>query len=145
MSHLVEACDWSAPRETAAPLSACTSYHSRVRKYKSAFVLPMLRIAAMRAFALPLGAQHSSRTLARPSKTPPIKTIRIFCSGCKTFLYRYHKGGKGSLVKCFEERIHTDNTAGDLHCPGCGREFARRTVIKGLPAHKIISGRVFHK
>ena len=85
------------------------------------------------------------RYFARPSKTPPTKTIQIFCNKCREFLYRYHKGGKGSLVKCFVERIHTDNTKGDLRCPSCDSEFARHATIRGLAAHKIISGRVFFK
>ena len=71
------------------------------------------------------------------------RTISIHCLGCRTLLYRYKKGGTGGLVKCFVERIVEDRTDGDLKCPGCGREFARLTVIGGRPAHKIIQGKVF--
>lgn len=52
------------------------------------------------------------------------------------------QGGKGSLVKCFIERIVEDTTAGDLKCPECGTEFARPAMIRGKPANKIIGGKV---
>jgi uncharacterized Zn finger protein (UPF0148 family) len=71
------------------------------------------------------------------------RTIAIHCSKCRTLLYRYKKGGTGGLVKCFVERIVEDRTAGDLHCPSCGQEFARERMISGKPAHKIVQGKVF--
>jgi len=71
------------------------------------------------------------------------RTIAIHCAGCRTLLYRYHKGGTGGLVKCFPERIAEDRTAGDLKCPNCGQEFARHRRIQNRPAHKIIQGKVF--
>lgn len=73
----------------------------------------------------------------------PTKTVKIYCSGCGSILYRYRKGGKGALVKCFKERIAEDYTKGDMKCEGCGQEFARFRIIKGKPAHKIIGGKVF--
>ena len=71
------------------------------------------------------------------------RTISIHCVGCRTLLYRYRKGGRGGLVKCFVERIVEDFTRGDLKCPECGRAFARERVISGRPVHKIIQGRVY--
>ncbi len=71
------------------------------------------------------------------------RTISILCSRCGALLYRYHKGGTGSLVKCLVERIAEDHTRGDLRCPQCGQEFARLRTIGGRPAHKIIGGKVF--
>lgn len=71
------------------------------------------------------------------------RTISIHCAGCRTLLYKYRKGGTGGLVKCFVDRIVEDRTAGDLHCPSCGSEFARRWATSGKPAHKMIGGRVF--
>ena len=52
------------------------------------------------------------------------------------------QAGKGSLVKCWHERIVDDATNGDLQCPGCGAEFARPALIRGRPANKIIGGKV---
>ena len=74
-----------------------------------------------------------------------IRTISICCSACRTVLYKYRKGGRGSLVKCRPERILKDHTKGDLRCPDCGSEFARFKVMGGHPAHKIIQGKVFTK
>jgi LSD1 subclass zinc finger protein len=71
------------------------------------------------------------------------RTIAIHCAGCRTLLYRYSKGGTGSLVKCFVERIVEDRTRGDLACPECGQTFARPWATSGKPAHKIIQGKVF--
>lgn len=82
------------------------------------------------------------RICAKPSRTGPEKTVQIYCSKCLTFLYKYRKAGKGSLVKAFHERIVEDATNGDLKCPECGIEFARPAVIKGLPANKFIGGKV---
>jgi hypothetical protein len=62
---------------------------------------------------------------------------------CRSLLYRYRKGGTGGLVKCFVDRIVEDRTAGDLRCPRCGQEFARRRRVSGKPAHKIVQGKVF--
>ena len=74
---------------------------------------------------------------------PQRRTIAIHCAGCRELLYKYKKGGSGGLVKCFVERIVEDRTAGDLRCPGCGREFARPGELAGRPIHKIIQGKVF--
>ena len=71
------------------------------------------------------------------------RTISILCARCQTLLYKYKKGGRGGLVKCFVERIVVDRTAGDLKCPKCEGEFARFQMISGKPAHKIIQGKVF--
>ena len=74
-----------------------------------------------------------------------IRTISIFCAACRTLLYKYHKGGRGGLVKCLESRIVDDRTKCDLKCPRCGQEFARFKMMGGQRAHKIIQGKVFTK
>jgi hypothetical protein len=73
------------------------------------------------------------------------RTISIFCAKCNTLLYKYRKGGTGSLVKVRPERIAEDHTAGDLRCPSCKQAFARERDIGGGPAYKIIGGKVFTK
>ena len=83
--------------------------------------------------------------MAKPSKKGPTKTVDIFCSACKAQLYKYRKGGKGALVKCFVERISQDFTNQPCICPNCDRPFARATKIRGLPAYKIIGGKVTFK
>ena len=64
---------------------------------------------------------------------------------CKTQLFIYRKGGKGSLVKCFKERITKDFTETPCTCPGCQQVFARDTLVRGTPAFKMIGGKVFFK
>ena len=56
-------------------------------------------------------------------------------------LFKYRKGGKGALVKCFKERIVVDNTVVPGRCPNCDATFARQTMIRGVPAFKIIGGK----
>ena len=72
-----------------------------------------------------------------------IYVIRIYCARCNAFLYKYRKRSNGALVKCHFDRIVEDATAGDMHCPGCGQEFARLKAIGGKTVQKIIRGRVF--
>ena len=73
------------------------------------------------------------------------RTISIHCAKCRTLLYKYHKGGRGGLVKCIVERIVEDRTRGDLKCHECGQEFAREQMMSGKPAHKIIQGKIYTK
>ncbi|MCK6263583.1 hypothetical protein KP803_09895 [Vibrio sp. ZSDE26] len=83
--------------------------------------------------------------MAKPNKKQPTRTVDIYCAKCKTQLYKYRKGGKGSLVKCFQERIVTDYTTEAGTCPKCLINFAREALIRGLPAFKIIGGKVTFK
>lgn len=83
--------------------------------------------------------------MAKPNKKGPSKTVDVFCSKCKTQLFKYRKGGKGALVKCFKERISKDFTTQPCHCAGCGVQFARDALVRGTPAFKIIGGKVFFK
>lgn len=83
--------------------------------------------------------------MAKPKKKGPTRTVDVFCAQCKTQLFKYRKGGKGSLVKCFQERISKDFTITPCICPECGQEFAREMMIRGTPAFKMIGGKVFAK
>jgi len=80
--------------------------------------------------------------MAKPRKKQPLRTVNIHCASCRSPLYKYRKGGKGSLVKCFVERIAEDFTTTACTCPGCGQVFARETLIRGTPAYKMIGGKV---
>ncbi|WJG09914.1 hypothetical protein [Aliiglaciecola sp. LCG003] len=83
--------------------------------------------------------------MAKPNKKGPKRTVLISCLQCKTLLFKYRKGGKGALLKCFLERIVEDHTTTPCHCPGCKQEFARETLIRGTPAYKIIGGKIHMK
>lgn len=79
--------------------------------------------------------------MARPNRKGPTKTVEVICTACATVVYKYRKGGKGALIKCFKERIAVDYTEKDGVCPGCNGVFARETMIRGVPAFKIIGGK----
>lgn len=81
--------------------------------------------------------------MAKPNKKGPTKTIDIFCVKCKCHLFKYRKGGKGTLVKCFKERISVDLTKVACTCPKCETIFAREMLIRGTPALKLIGGKVY--
>jgi len=83
--------------------------------------------------------------MAKPNKKGPSKTVDIFCKGCNTLLFKYRKGGKGALLKCFKERITQDFTEIPCICPQCDKTFARDSLIRGTPAFKMIGGKVWHK
>ncbi|GAA5192001.1 hypothetical protein [Ferrimonas gelatinilytica] len=80
--------------------------------------------------------------MAKPNPKGPSSSVAISCARCRAPLYRYRKGGKGALVKCFKARISVDHTEVPGVCPGCGGQFARETLIRGMPAFKIIGGKV---
>jgi|AntAceMinimDraft_1070359.scaffolds.fasta_scaffold106885_1 ribosomal protein S27E len=69
----------------------------------------------------------------------------VKCKACDALLYKYRKGGKGSLVKCYLERITEDMTTTPCECPGCGQTFARVDLVHGKPAHKIIGGKAYQR
>jgi len=83
--------------------------------------------------------------MAKPNKKGPTKTVDIYCKKCNTQLFKYRKGGKGALVKCFIQRISENYTQEPCHCPNCQQLFAREAIIKGVPAYKIIGGKAWFK
>ena len=68
--------------------------------------------------------------------------LKIYCSNCGYYLYKYRKEKPGFLVKCYRDKILKDNTKGDMKCPECGNQFARFKMYGGRPANKIIRGKV---
>lgn len=83
--------------------------------------------------------------MAKPNKKGPSRTVHILCSQCKAKLFKYRKGGKGALVKCFKERIVEDYTQVPCICPDCQQIFARETLVRGVPAFKIIGTKALMK
>jgi len=69
--------------------------------------------------------------MAKPNKKGPVRTVQISCQQCKAPLFKYRKNGKGAFVKYFIERIVEDHTDKPCACPGCGKTFARETLIHG--------------
>ena len=89
-------------------------------------------------------ALRGARGLAAPRKKLPARRVDVSCDSCGAKLFKYAKGnGAGSrLVKVYEERIVKDLTADQVTCPGCGETFARRALVHGRVAFKIVSGKV---
>jgi hypothetical protein len=83
--------------------------------------------------------------MAKPNKKAPDKSVNIYCKKCRASLYKYKKGGKGALIKCFKERVVKDFTAVPCICPNCETVFAREMLIRGMPAFKMIGGKVTFK
>jgi len=71
--------------------------------------------------------------------------IKIYCSNCHAYLYKYQKEGPGALVKCYTNRILEDKTKQDLKCPQCQQKFARKIRIRNREANKIIQGKILIK
>ncbi|WP_412726364.1 hypothetical protein [Alteromonas sp. D210916BOD_24] len=80
--------------------------------------------------------------MAKPRVKAPTTTVHVFCAKCKHQLFKYRKGGKGALVKCFKARIAQDFTHQEGECPNCHSHFARASMIRGVPALKMIGGKV---
>jgi hypothetical protein len=83
--------------------------------------------------------------MSKPNSKAPTRTVNIYCNKCEYLLFKYKKGGKGALVKCFKERISKDYTIEPCTCPKCETVFAREMLIRGTPAYKIIGGKVWFK
>ena len=83
--------------------------------------------------------------MAAPRSKLPTRRVGVYCGKCNTKLYKYAKGGKGSLVKCYVERIVEDFTEAPCTCPACGATFARETLVHGRPAFKIVGGKAYQK
>ncbi len=76
------------------------------------------------------------------------RVIDVKCR-CGCLLFKYFKGGRGRLIKCFLDEIRKDyaNVAGlSLEarpvCLNCGKELGVVKMIHGRPALKINQGTV---
>jgi hypothetical protein len=84
------------------------------------------------------------------------RVITVVCR-CGQPLFKYYKGGRGRLIKCYLDQIRTDHVG--IHhpglresrdqdpqapptCPSCGRSLGRIQIIRGRPALKINQGTV---
>ena len=79
---------------------------------------------------LPSGTTPSVRRFAQPRDKLPSRSVDVKCRACDALLYKYRKGSKGSLVKCYLERITVDHTEAPCVCPACGQTFARPTLVR---------------
>lgn len=107
-------------------------------------------------------SSSTTKLMAKPKRGNVIdsyQTVSVNCSKCQQRLFRYKKknGTKSNLIKCYVERIAEDSCgvlqkqieSGITHenyidwkCPNCESQFARSANIKGLPALKLVGGKV---
>jgi hypothetical protein len=64
-------------------------------------------------------------------------------------LFKYYKGGRGRLIKCFLHLISHDTVGladAELHarptCPDCAKELGIIRMVRGRPALKLNQGTV---
>jgi hypothetical protein len=76
------------------------------------------------------------------------RVIKVECR-CGQLLFRYFKGGRGRLIKCYLDQIRLDNvglagtpTGARPTCPNCGKELGIVRIVHGRPALKINQGTV---
>jgi len=92
----------------------------------------------------------------RGSIVDSYQTVSVNCKQCGLLLFRYKKknGTKSNLIKCYIERIAEDcagvlrdqggmnDDCTEYHCPECQSRFARPATIKGMPALKLVGGKI---
>ena len=79
---------------------------------------------------------------------PQGRVIKVECQ-CGELLFKYFKGGRGRLIKCFLGEIQNDHVGlVDLPlgarptCPGCGKELGIVRIVRGRPALKLNQGAI---
>ncbi len=76
------------------------------------------------------------------------RVIKVECR-CGKLLFKYFKGGRGRLIKCFLDEIRKDHvgvsgcpTGARPTCPDCEKEIGIIRIVRGRPALKINQGTV---
>jgi hypothetical protein len=76
------------------------------------------------------------------------RVIKVECR-CGQLLFKYFKGGRGRLIKCYLGEIREDYagvlgclTGARPTCPGCGKELGIVRLVRGRPALKINHGTI---
>lgn len=76
------------------------------------------------------------------------RVIEVECR-CGQLLFKYYKGGRGRLIKCFLDEIRQDYvgiaeraTETRPTCPACGKELGIIRIVRGRPALKLNQGAI---
>ena len=79
---------------------------------------------------------------------PKGRVLKVRCK-CGRLLFKYLKGGRGRLIKCYLSEIRQDEVGicdeplgARPVCPGCGKELGIIRIVRGRPALKINQGTV---
>jgi hypothetical protein len=76
------------------------------------------------------------------------RVVDVECR-CGQYLFKYYKGGRGRLIKCFLGEIREDRAGLAAQplgarptCPNCGKELGIVRFIRGRPALKLNQGTI---
>ena len=76
------------------------------------------------------------------------RVIKVECR-CGRLLFKYFKGGRGRLIKCFLSEIRKDHvgvldcpTGARPTCPECDKELGIVRLVRGRPAIKLNQGTI---
>jgi len=76
------------------------------------------------------------------------RVVKVECQ-CGQSLFKYFKGGRGRLIKCFLDEIQDDGVGvvnaplgARPTCPGCGKEIGIVRIVRGRPALKLNQGAI---
>ena len=76
------------------------------------------------------------------------RVIKVTCR-CGQPLFKYYKGGRGRLIKCFLDLIEKDGVGvvdaplgARPVCPSCGKVLGTVRMVRGRPALKLNQGTV---
>lgn len=79
---------------------------------------------------------------------PKGRVLKVECR-CGHPLFKYYKGGRGRLIKCYLDEIRTDHVGVEGEpvgarptCPGCGKQLGTIRLVRGRPALKLNQGTV---
>ena len=78
----------------------------------------------------------------------PGRVIKVECQ-CDYLLFKYYKGGRGRLVKCFLDQLTEDNVGIEAlplgtrpTCPTCEKVIGEIRIVRGRPAIKLNQGAI---
>jgi hypothetical protein len=76
------------------------------------------------------------------------RVVTVECR-CGQRLFKYYKGGRGRLIKCYLDEIRQDYVGIDAEpigsqpaCPACGKGLGLVRMVRGRPALKINQGTI---
>jgi len=84
----------------------------------------------------------------QPTRKSKGRIVKVECQ-CGQLLFRYFKGGRGRLIKCYLDQIQDDSVGlADASlgarpvCPACGKAIGIVRMVRGRPALKLNQGAI---
>jgi len=92
--------------------------------------------------------EYNAYKLPEAGYVPKGRVIKVQCR-CGRLLFRYYKGGRGRLIKCYLDEIRVDHIGAQAakmgarpNCPACGKAVGIVRMVHGRPALKLNQGTV---